>query len=90
MQRVTKLRAAACQQHVVQAIRNEATVNQHPHVPRPPPGGPVPPPPHEAPRSSHFGKILLALGTGGAAYYGYQNYDMIKEKNGRKSSSSCT
>lgn len=79
MQQVTKLRAAARPQHVVQAIRNEVTVNQQQQIPRPPPGGPVLPPP-QPPRSSHFGKVLVALGTGGAAYYGYQNYDMIKEK----------
>uniref|UniRef100_A0AC34GXD7 MICOS complex subunit MIC60 n=1 Tax=Panagrolaimus sp. ES5 TaxID=591445 RepID=A0AC34GXD7_9BILA len=80
MQQVSKLRAAARQQHAIQVIRHEATVTQLPNVPRPPPGGPVPPPPPEQPRSSHFGKIFVALGTGGAAYYGYQNYDMIKEK----------
>ena len=82
MQPVTKLRAAACHPHIVYAIRSESASAAHvPHVPRPPPmnAPPQPPPPPRPPRSSHFGKIIFGLGAAGAGYYGYQNYDQIKE-----------
>ena len=66
MQPATMLRAAAERRsQVIKIIRNESGA---PSVTAAPSRSPQPPP------SSSLGKLLVAIGVGGAAYYAYQNF----------------